>query len=416
MAKFDQQKRNDMERAREQIFGATAEYIGTKDLSVKQEVLLKRDDPTWAPRVIYAGNDAFNTITGPAMMVAMERLCCLMQTEDDNPNILPGETKYGETIGGVKAMFAYKSDDVKLVRHLNQPGFPDTVEGDFSRNDREQRKRVAYLIDCWLDILGFPNWLRSLMFRLESYKVQSRAYGFRARLKYQLPTGTTATTFRNSSYNLTMFAVACTRQNIKARANILGDDILAVLTRRFRLDLWIQTVASFKMVLKAKAPQLDGKATFLSRRIIMEHDYPCMLPLIGKALARFNARGTSNPTCSDSQYMAGKALSYAYEFRHVPSIRDIFLERFEMEDDGSKVTQDELTWFTRTSGIDINNIVQCILSEKVIVPDDTFCGWLITHFDIGLIDTLELCRSIVLNPNLEYVSNPMICKFSVDYE
>lgn len=379
--KFTDRKRQQMERAFEDVCDADYSYIGTKDLSVKQEVLMKRNDDTWAPRVIYAGNDAFNTITGPPAMIMMERFCHLCSQTP---------------IGPIEIMPAYKKNDVELAAFLMDSALPETIEGDYSRNDREQRKSVAHLFDRWQKKLGMPQWFRTLNMKIEHFKVQNKQFGFKAKLKYQLPTGTTNTTVRNSTYNATMTAVACKRQNRKGKGVVLGDDLLAKLNKRFNLNKWTNDIASFKMVLKAKSPDINGHATFLSRRLILETDTPCMVPLIGKMIARFNARGTSNMAVSTEDYMAGKSLSYAYECRHVPWLRSFYLKRY-LKYANVKPVLDELTWFTRTSGIDsIDGIVKAIEDEEVLVTDDEFEFFLLHTYDADLIDLEELMNEIIL--------------------
>jgi len=398
--KFDPHKAKKMVSAEKDIPFCTPSYIGTKDLSVKMEALLKRNDPSWAPRVIYAGNDVFNRVTGPPLMVVMERLVKVLETN---------------RVGNVKVKLAYKTNDVSLVEFLDDPKLPNAYEGDFSANDREQRSRVALLFDAWLEKLCMPQWLRTLLLEIESYKVQNRRFGVSARLKYQLPTGTTSTTARNSTYNMTMFAVACARQQIPmAKACVLGDDILAVTGKPFCIHLWKATVDRFKMVLKGKCVKLVGEATLLSRRIIIDGDTKCMLPLLGKALARFNARATTNEAVSDSQYMAGKALSYAYEFRHVPLLRDRFLERYTLED-CEAVTLDDLTWFTRTSGIELGNIVDAIKNEKVTVNDDQFLTWVMATYDLGLCEIEELFDMVILSSECTLIEHYAVDNLSIDW-
>jgi hypothetical protein len=398
--KFDDKKRRAMSEAYSNIAWADEGYLGIKDLSVKQEILIKRTDPTWAPRVIYAGNDAFNAITGPASMVIMERVVRMSHLH---------------SLGGLEVRYAYKATDTELCSFIIDDRYPHYFEGDFSRNDREQRSGVAVIYDAWLGKLGMPNWFRSLLFSLEHYKVQNKRFGFRAKCKYALPTGTTSTTPRNSTYNYTMAARHCWQHRVRGKAVILGDDILKALASRIRLDSWVSCVADFKMVLKAKEPQLDGQATFLSRRFIVDVENPCMVPLIGKMLVRFNCRGTMNDACSDSQYMAGKALSYAYECRHVPFLRDFFLKRYAMED-AQAVTLDDLTWFARTSGVDLTNIVEAIRSERVLVTDQEFEFWLIDHHDCTLVEVGELFGSVVLSAEQVTLDLPNIEYFKVDYE
>jgi hypothetical protein len=397
--KFDDSKRTRMEKAySETVAWADPKYLGTKDLSVKQEILIKRDDPTWAPRVIYAGNDAYNAVTGPAAMIAMERLVILMD---------------GNGIGEVAVKYAYKSVDTELCSFINKEGYPEVVEGDYSANDKHQKHSVLDLYLALLKKVNMASWYQKLLRSIQNFKVQNRRFGLKAWLGNQLPTGCTETTVRNSWYNTLMFAVACRRQNRKARALILGDDLLACMDRRFDLKRWVGDVAKFKMVLKAKAPGLDGQATFLSRRIFAYVETPCMVPLIGKMLARFNCRGTMNDACTDSQYMAGKALSYAYECRHVPFIRDFFLKRHAMED-YALVTTDDLTWFTRVSGVDLTNLVQAIANEPVTVSDDDLETWLVLHYDCTLYELRVMLTEVVLDASQVVKDLPYFEYFAKD--
>jgi hypothetical protein len=414
---FDKGKRARMIAAADLISQVEAFELGKKDLSVKLEVLLKRDDPSWAPRIIYAGTDAMNRVTGPAMKEFMRRLMLCVSKH---------------RVGPCEVKLAYKTNDVDLCAFLagQEPSdaptpsakdLPDgllkgTYEGDFSANDKEQRSRVAYIFDAWLAKLRMPMWLRTLFLEMEKFTVYNRRFGVKATLKYQLPTGTTATTGRNSCYNMTMFAVAARRQRIKfARIVVLGDDILARTSCPFCISKWKQVVDLFKMKLKGKQPALNGQATLLSRRLIFDTETPCMLPLIGKALARFNARASLNEAVSDSHYMAGKALSYAYEFRHVPQIRDAFLERYEMEDH-SKVTLDDLTWFTRTSGYDsVEKLERMIRNERVLVDEYDWERWLMETYELAVDDLSEILALVVLNRNCVLVEHPEIAKLAIDW-
>jgi hypothetical protein len=314
-------------------------------------------------------------------------------------------------VGNVNVRFGYKRSDVSLAQFLAEsPMQSHCVEGDFSRNDREQRRSVHLLYSRWLRKLGMPEWYVTLEEQLSQFTVSSRRFGLWACIMNQLPTGATITTPRNSAYNLTMFAVACRRQNLQARALILGDDILAVTSEEMNLAAWVATVDEFKMVLKAKAPLLNGQATFLSRRLITEGvETPCTLPLLGKAIARFNARGTSNSAVTDDVYIAGKALSYAYEFRHVPCLRNVFLQRYQMTA-VDVTTQLELTWFTRSNGVDQYNIVRAITDEKVLVSKSQFRDWLATTYGFGLTDLLELMQRVILNTSLELVEHPIVSR------
>jgi hypothetical protein len=365
-------------------------WLGTKDLSVKMEILLKRNDPSWAPRIIYAGNDQYNAITGPAAMVAMERL--VLALED-------------KRLFGVDVKFGYKTDDVSLCAHLDRDSYPYTAEGDYSRNDREQRKRVHILFDIMLGKLNMPGWYRALEISFAQFRVQNKTFGLVAFLKWQLPTGTTITTVRNSFYNWLMFTISMRRQGVSANALILGDDLLATTDKPVDCTQWTSDVACFKMCLKAKSPRLQAHATFLSRRLMMDTTTPCMMPLFGKAMLRFNARGTNNMAVSNSRYMAGKALSYAYEFRHVPLLRDLFLQRFEMED-CENVQLSDLSWFTKTTNLNVDQIIAAIRDEKVFVTDDEFEWCMIDAYDLDIADTMDIARSVILSNDPVFIYHP----------
>jgi hypothetical protein len=399
-SKFDHHKQARMAAAYDTIPSCTPKYLGEKDLSVKQEILLKRNDPTFAPRIIYAGNDAFNTVTGPASMVAMERLCTLF---DHAP------------LGPVHYKFAYKTDDVQLATYLTSDNtLKYTAEGDYSANDREQRPRVHLIYDAYLQKVNMPNWFRHLLKCLETFKVKSRQFGIRAEISHQLPTGTTSTTPRNSVYNATMFSVSCARQKTGGKGVVLGDDLLAVLFAAINCSKWAATVALFRMVLKASTPKLNCDATFLSKRLILSGSTPCMLPKLGKAIARFNARGIMCDAVTSSQYMAGKALSYAYEFRHVPFMRDFFLERYSLED-SSALRLDDLTWTARTCGVTLRNIASSIADEPCTISDDLFRDWLMEAYDVGLDDLDCFCTSILLSSAGSYVSCVVVDGLSRDW-
>jgi len=152
----------------------------------------------------------------------------------------------------------------------------------------------------------------------------------------------------------------------------------------------------------------------LSKRLITDVEHPCMVPLVGKALARFNARAIYKEEQTHSQYMAGKSLSYAYEFRHVPFLRDFFLERYTMEDH-SRMTMDELSWNTKTLGVDLSNIVKAIKTEPVIVSDDEFLDWSMETYDLGLVDLEEVFSMVVLSDVPEMITHPSVHNLSMDW-
>lgn len=417
LKKFTPAKQARMIKGRKDIFLYSDEDLGTKDLSVKVEALLKRNDPNWAPRIIYVGSDAFNAITGPAMMIFMDRLVKHFEPKADGSHLL----------GDVEVKLAYKTNDTDIVSFLDSRDHPKSVEGDFSANDREQRARVTTIFDLWMKKMGMPPWLTELFIAHRKFKVVSRKHGLRARIKNQLPTGTTITTARNSAYDATIFAVSVRKQGLRrrisklgvlvpaAKAAILGDDVLASIFKEYCVALWKVTADNFRMILKGSTPRLHGEATFLSRRVFLQGSHGGFLvPLLGKALAKFNVRTIQNEALSDSQYMAGKALSHAYEFRHVPLLRDIFMQRFKGED-YTNLEMADLSYFTKISGIDVNNLEKYVHSEKVLCSEDNLREWLIETYDIGLCDTLELFEAVVLNKNPLELRNVGYQQFSIDW-
>jgi hypothetical protein len=408
LAKFSSGKRDRMQKAWEDIAIADKRELTTKTGSVKREVLVgKRFDKSAAGRIIYAGSDAFNALTGPFQMVAMERLVELLGHRDwDGKQV---------TLGEVHCMLGYKKDDQELASFIIDERFQSVVEGDFSRNDREQRKRVASLTDLWFEILGFPPWVRELMFLFEQYELVNHEFGLKVRLMYQLATGTTNTTFRNSTYNLTMFATTCALQGRRGKALILGDDLLAALNKRLNLDKWVETVADFKMVLKAKEPRLDGQATFLSRRIFAEVEKPFMIPLLGKTLVRFNARSNPNPAMTDEQYMSAKSLSYAFAYRHVHILRDFFLRRFEMEGSHMDYDIEEIGWNNRQFGYSVDDIFQKVTQAENLVDFYDFSKWCFDVYALDAIEVEELFEMTVCSRDVTILDDDRIRNMSCDF-
>jgi hypothetical protein len=406
-AKFAPSKVARMEAAWSSIAEADLKEIRKKTGSVKREVLLgKRFDESAAGRIIYAGTDAFNALTGPAQMVAMERLVTLLAHRNSagQPTL----------VGDIEVMLGYKALDTALawfITDRDSPSgttrFPETVEGDFSRNDREQRSRVAHICDAWFKKLGMPEWYRELMFQLEHYTLVNYEFGLRVNLSYQLATGTTNTTFRNSIYNATMFAVCCRRQHRKGKALVLGDDLLAALNHRLDLKAWVADVASFKMVLKAKAPRLEGEATFLSRRLFTTTEIPFMIPQPEKAYFRFNARANPNPAMSDDQYICAKALSYAFSFQHCHVLRDIFLKRFHMNGSHLDIDLESIGWNNRQFGFTVSDIYDRTMTSPNLIEFGDLSFWITELYkDIDACDLEELFEAMICSNETTILDDP----------
>jgi len=414
LAKFDPAKKARMEAAWLHISDVDKRDIRNKTLMVKIETLLKREDPNWAPRVIYIGSDAHNALTGPAMMVAMERLVELLDTDNGGVKLGPADVR-----------FAYKKDDTYLCEHLHvDPKCNVTVEGDFSANDREQVKEVGHdIIDAVLRKLNFDSYTRLWMIESnEEYNVYGFAAGIKATLKYQLPTGTTATTFRNSAFNAVMFAVAMSQQKVtNARCVILGDDIAAVLQQMISIKEWQNCVSRFQMKLKGQMHrELNGALTFLSRRLVANTPIPCLVPKIGKMLARFNVRACKNPAVTDDMFMAGKALAHAFEFRHAPQMAHLFLKRFEyhkrqcMMSDDQDIEHD--SWFLKISGMTTpEQIKKAVLCCPVRITDNDWIDWVADTYLMGWDDLEPICIEVITGTAYKVIETAFFAELEIDF-
>jgi len=399
LAKMDPPKQTRMVKAFRELFCCEDDpgYIGEKSLSVKVEALLKRYDNKWAPRLIYAGNDHFNALTGPVAMVLCERLMQIFERG---------------RLGKIKFKMAYKANDVELasfVRDASDSGLDHIAEGDFSANDLRQRKGASVVFDHFCKVVGAPTWFRDLLKQMRAFSVRNVEFGHRAQLIHQLPTGTTITTPRNTVWNATIEAVYCQVVGNEGSGVLLGDDILMLLKRAINVTHWQNWVGEHpKMKLTGCSPKLQGEATFLSRRLLIENEDPCMMPKLGKALARFNVRTSPNEAISDSAYMAGKALSYAYEFRHFPLFRDLFLNRYRLEDDKANIDISEVSWFTRASGVNLADLESSIMAEKVLVSEDNTREFLMDAYGdtFGLVPAMEICRRVILGRDISVVDAP----------
>jgi hypothetical protein len=205
------------------------------------------------------------------------------------------------------------------------------IECDFSSNDKMQVADVVQLETVWMERLGAPRWLCECILRANHYSVINRKYGVKAKVKHQLPSGSTSTTFRNSIWNSSIFHTFALRFGIRASTVILGDDMLSrmkngrIPRRAARSYEHIATLAH--MSAKVKVHTHLCQCEFLSRRFVPTAYGHRMIPKLGKAFGRFNARA-NNTQISDDEYMAGKSLSYAYEFRYYRPICKLFLDRF----------------------------------------------------------------------------------------
>jgi len=343
-----------------QDFSSVSDYKN-KDVFVKTEALLVRHKPNWAPRVIYKGSDIYNAISGPMFKELMLRLTTRLESQI-------GDRDY-------RFKVAYKQTPDKFLPHI-EAATGDFMECDFSANDMTQCADVQLLELMLMRRLGCPEWFCRLHSKTNQFKVRSRNHGVTATLENQLPTGCTDTTFRNSFWNACILYAFLVSINAPAcRALILGDDMLARISRlpRYAAKTYAGIASEARMDAKVFRRRALVNCSFLSKSLVPNGNHHVAVPLLGKALARFNMRANRNSAVSDAAYFAGKAVGYAYEFRHCPDLRDLFLLRFDSEWQVVKQERSKpelvlsgVTWNAREAGITLSNIKQKIFVDDVL--------------------------------------------------
>lgn len=390
VAKFAPEKQQRMHEAILRLHDCDLRTISTRDLMVKGEVLLKRNDTSWAPRIIYVGTDEYNVLTGPLMDEFNKRL-----------NAMLDEFSCPEVEG---VCFAYTKKDHEIADFLH--GSDRYFEGDFSANDRSQLRKVHEIFAHWLKVSGAPKWWVDLYKQISrTYDVRSFRYGVSATLHHQLATGGTDTTGRNTVWNMCLwYSFCCEKKHKSTKIAVLGDDIAVGMHERgLVLKSWVDHCALAGMTLKAHERRYYCDLTFLSRFFVPCGDRNVMVPLIGKALCRFNARANRNQDVSDAQYMAGKSLSYAYEFRHVPYLRDRFLQRFRSTGVSiGCIKLHDLTWFSRQGVSGTTDVLQAAVDEPLVLSEDEFLEVVMAKYDMGLYDMDFLCDKLI-NEDVPYV-------------
>jgi len=263
---------------------------------------------------------------------------------------------------GVAYMGAYKTQPDQLVEFITRhaTGSSLFVESDFSSNDMTQLRDVHVLEVKWLTRLGAPQWLTGMMLHANSFSVTSRKFGVMARVVNQLPTGAQSTTFRNSMWNMTINYAFCKRNKFFGDSLVLGDDMLMRLDnpwsacRRSIRRSYEYVCKLAGMVAEVSVSGHLSECSFLSKHFIMTDRGYVLVPKLGKAIARFNARASANEAVSDRSYLCGKALSYAYEFRFVPVISRCFLTRFsQLFETQEQVSLDGLGWNVKGAFLDL---------------------------------------------------------------
>jgi len=319
---FDVNKQARHDKAYKKIDAITVGEFSDKQIFVKVEALLKRHDGNAAPRVIYQSSDLHNVLLGPVMWQCTKRMFSCFEHETSGK--------------GPSYMGAYAKQSPALVERIHRAGTDKSVyvESDFSSNDMTQLEDVHLLEIAWLARFGAPKWLTSLMHVANAFKGTSHKHKVKAVIKNQLPTGSQSTTFRNSMWNASINYCWALEHDHEGDVLILGDDMLMRLDnpgcRRQQVRRSYEYVCKLAgMDAKVLVRKHLSECEFLSRQFLPDDRGSfVMAPKLGKAIARFNVRASSNEALSDDEYIAGKALSYAFEFRFVRPICNLFLLKF----------------------------------------------------------------------------------------
>jgi len=407
LALFDSEKQERMRKAYSSLGLETLSGYSSKQIFTKIEALVKEFHEV-APRIIFKGTDVYNMISGPMFKALMDRF-----------------TRLGDQLDNLKFRVSYKQHAPEIVAFLDKQPAASWLEADFSANDKTQVKDVVELECMFIRRLGAPKWFINLHRASNKFSVYNSKFGLSANVENQLPSGATDGTFRNSFWNLCIFNCWSRLYSVpKALIVLLGDDILASLPRRVRRASrhYKQVATSCCMLAKVTThPSLDG-AHFLSK-----HFYPCsrgeqshvMLPFIGKILAKFNTRPNSNQGVTDDEYMAGKALSHCYEFRHCHVLRDKFKDRanLHLARTGGKFSVEGVTWHIRAHSAYAGQIEGMLGGSMewpdLVSPDDLSWFWQ-THWNLCFSDVIPVLDTIVLEDKYR-VLDFVAAKSLVDY-
>jgi len=360
-------KQKAMVKAVEDFSRFTDKEFSKKDVFTKCEVLLKQHDPEWAGRLVNNSSDIHNAISGPFLQAATKRLNTILDNRDvpDRYQLAYGGTtdKVAESINNTQ----YKYDFV--------------AECDFSGNDMRQVRTAQACEGEWLYWLGAPKWVTDIMAKADTYKVYNRKFNFSATVSHQLPSGSTSTTFRNCVWNMSIFHRWVLDHGVtKFTAFFLGDDMIAfICEHRFGLGNKRLKNASRSYEFACKKAEMKGKvktfdcseayrAEFLSKCFVYTGHGFRLIPKLGRAFAKFNVRANKNQRISNGEYMAGKALSYAYEFRYLPRVRDMLLTYVD------DIGHDAVTIGVEAMGYNLASLVREVGRKAalttIIVDDD----------------------------------------------
>jgi len=393
LAKFGEEKRLRMDKALDGLITANLSDYSSKDVFVKVEALLVEHKPNWAPRVIYKGTDLYNAISGPMFNELMRRFDLLLESRS----------------GRYQFRTSYRKVPTDYTEYLEDHGQDDNkpawIETDFSANDMTQCRDVQLFEVSMMRLLGCPEWFIRLHLRTGKFTVKSKTHRVKAQLEHMLPTGATDTTFRNTLWNgIILYSFLRATGASSSAAMLMGDDMLARIhgLKRYACKTYISIASEARMDCKAFRRSTLFECSFLSKFFVPRRDgMHLTVPILGKAIARFNMRANNNDGLSNAGYMAGKSVGYAYEFRHLPPVRDMFLRRFaveftEVRDKEKAKDAIDISWNARTAGVTLHNIRQKIFVEETI-SDDDFFSFCYERYGLFASDVLKLFEDCILS-------------------
>jgi len=410
LAKFGTEKKARMNKALESLVNANLNDYSSKDIFVKVEALLVTHKPNWAPRVIFKGSDVYNAISGPIFNELMRRL----------------DHCFENMTGDYRFHCSYRKTPCQYVNYVDVTGAKDEfwLEADFASNDKFQCSDVQLLEVSLMRVLGCPEWFVRLHMRSNSFTVRNPRHGIKASLKFQLPTGATDTTFRNTFWNACIcYAFLVRTKPKRCSAILLGDDMLARIKGSIPYSQKTYTSIASEARMEAKVVRHSNlwTATFLSRFFIPHcNSMHLTVPILGKAIGRFNMRANRNQAVSDSLYMACKSVGYAYEFRYLPIIRDVFLERFKHEfplavAKNLKGDYDvDVSWNAKQAGVTLRNITSKIKVSEVLSEYD-FNAFCIERYSLTADDVVDLFKDVVLSNQLVDIEGIVVSKLAADF-
>jgi len=210
-----------------------------------------------------------------------------------------------------------------------------------------------------------------------------------------------------------------------ARGICLGDDMLVrvVGLRRYACKTYESIAREARMEAVVKRHSHLVSCSFLSKSFVPSYSgFHFTVPLLGKNLAKFNMRANLNQQLSDHAYFAGKAVGYAYEFRFIPELRDLFLCRFNHEfsylnREGKTAFRDAdtaVSWNAREAGITLRGIKDKLLEQRVATYDE-FHGFCYHRYGLTGYDVIDLFESVVLDTSAVDVEGHAVTMLAADF-